>query len=312
MSNNFQTSLIEPILFKGIGLHSGKSSEIKILPAEANHGIVFKRIDLNKNNVIKANYKNVTSTKLCTTLENQFGIKVSTVEHLLAALYIAGIDNALIEINNEEVPIMDGSARDFLDTLKVSPIKDLSEKRNYLKILNKIELVDGERKISLEPGDETLEVEFSLNYENEIIGKQTNIVNFNKDNIDDITKSRTFCLFEDIEKIKKAGLAKGGSLDNAVVVSETKILNKEGLRNNKEFVNHKILDLVGDFLLSGYRILGKVKCYQGGHELSNLFLRKLLKSKNEYKIIDFLKENKIILNKDKLRYKASSKIAISA
>ena len=263
VNNLYQTSLNQPISIKGIGLHSGLRSEIRILPAKANQGIIFKRVDLNNNNTIEANYKNVTSAKLCTTLENKFGTKVSTVEHLLAALYIAGIDNALIEINNEEVPIMDGSAKDFLDLLKRSSIQTLTEKRNFLKILDKIELIDGERKISLEPNEESLEVEFQLNYKNEVIGKQKNVINFNKDNIDDVSKSRTFCLFEDIEKIKKAGLAKGGSLDNAIVVNENKVLNKDGLRNDKEFVNHKILDLVGDFFLSGYRILGKVKCDQG-------------------------------------------------
>ncbi len=312
VNNLYQTSLNQPISIKGIGLHSGLRSEIRILPAKANQGIIFKRVDLNNNNIIEANYKNVTSAKLCTTLENKFGTKVSTVEHLLAALYIAGIDNALIEINNEEVPIMDGSAKDFLDLLKRSSIQTLTEKRNFLKILDKIELIDGERKISLEPNEESLEVEFQLNYKNEVIGKQKNVINFNKDNIDDVSKSRTFCLFEDIEKIKKAGLAKGGSLDNAIVVNENKVLNKDGLRNDKEFVNHKILDLVGDFFLSGYRILGKVKCHQGGHQLTNLFLRKLLKSKNEYEITNFSKKNKIILSKEKLGYKTSSKMAISA
>ena len=312
VNNLYQTSLNQPISIKGIGLHSGLRSEVRILPAKANQGIIFKRVDLNNNNIIEANYKNVTSAKLCTTLENKFGTKVSTVEHLLAALYIAGIDNALIEINNEEVPIMDGSAKDFLDLLKRSSIQTLTEKRNFLKILDKIELIDGERKISLEPNEESLEVEFQLNYKNEVIGKQKNVINFNKDNIDDVSKSRTFCLFEDIEKIKKAGLAKGGSLDNAIVVNENKVLNKDGLRNDKEFVNHKILDLVGDFFLSGYRILGKVKCHQGGHQLTNLFLRKLLKSKNEYEITNFSKKNKIILSKEKLGYKTSSKMAISA
>ena len=136
VNNIYQTSLNQPISLKGIGLHSGLRSEIRILPAKANQGIIFKRVDLNNNNTIEANYKNVTSAKLCTTLENKFGTKVSTVEHLLAALYIAGIDNALIEINNEEVPIMDGSAKDFLDLLKRSSIQTLTEKRNFLKKLN--------------------------------------------------------------------------------------------------------------------------------------------------------------------------------
>ena len=281
-----QKTIINSISLEGIGLHSGKGSKITIFPGNDDQGIVFKRIDLNKNNLVAANYKSVSSAKLCTTLQNEYGVKDSTVEHLLAALYIAGIDNAIVEIDNEEVPIMDGSAKNFLEIIKKAKIKTSNKKRKYLRILNKVELIDGERKISIEPNDLSFEVDFQLNYVNEIIGKQKNIVNFQNDDLEEVSTSRTFCLFEDIEKIKKAGLAKGGSLENAVVVDGDKVLNEDGLRNQKEFVNHKILDLAGDFLLSGYRILGKVKCYQGGHELTNMFLRKLLKSKSATSIIN--------------------------
>ena len=284
MRNIYQTTLKQPITFEGIGLHTGLNSKVILQPSEANSGIIFKRTDLKNNNCIKANYKNVTSAKLCTTLENEFGVKVSTVEHLLAALFVAEIDNVIIELNTQEVPIMDGSAKDFLDVLKNSEIKTLSKKRNYFRVFNKIDLVDGDRKISLEPSDETLEVEFQLNYENKVIGKQKNTINFDKDDLNDVTKSRTFCLFQDLEKIKNAGLAKGGSLDNAIVVDENKVINHDGLRNEKEFVNHKILDLVGDLMLSGTRILGKITCHQGGHLLTNMFLRKLFKNPDNYLI----------------------------
>ena len=280
-----QKTLSKPVSFEGIGLHTGKKSFVKVLPAEENNGITFKRTDLENNNLIKADFSNVSSARLCTTLENNYGVKVSTVEHLLAALYISGIDNAIVEIDNEEVPIMDGSSKDFLDVIKNIKKIDQSKKRNYLKIINKIELVDGMRKISIEPHNSSLEVSFQLNYENKIIGKQNNTVDFQSDNLDEVSSSRTFCLFDDIEKIKRFGLAKGGSLENAVVVDNDKVLNKGGLRNNKEFVNHKILDLAGDFLLSGHRIIGKVFCYQGGHELTNLFLRKIFASKNAFQII---------------------------
>ena len=274
----FQQTLKNSIYFEGVGLHSGKLCKLSIIPAQEDVGIVFKRIDLNKNNIIKANYRNVFSAKLCTSLKNDKGTKVSTVEHLLAALYVTGIDNAIIEMDNEEVPIMDGSAKNFVEKLNKVELIKLNKKRRYLKILNKIELEDNKRLISISPHGNSFEVGFQLNYENKIIGKQKNLVNFSKDNLDDICNSRTFCLFEDIEKIKKLGLAKGGSLENAVVVGEKEVLNPEGLRNKKEFVNHKILDLVGDFVLSGYRILGKVDCYQGGHQLSNLFLNELLEN----------------------------------
>ena len=308
MLKTYQTTVSEPIRFEGIGLHFGKNTKLTILPAKSNEGIVFKRIDLKNNNYIKASFLNVTSTKLCTTLENEYGTKVSTVEHLLAAMYLAEIDNAIVEISSEEVPIMDGSAKDFLAKFEKSKIIELSEKRKYLEILSKVELSDGKRKISVEPSNDTFEVQFELKYENKIIGNQKNKINFSKDDIDDISKSRTFCLYEDIEKIKKAGLAKGGSLNNAIVVDENKILNKDGLRNEKEFVNHKILDLAGDFLLSGYRVIGKIDCVQGGHALTNRFLRKIfktknaftLKQKNEYK---FSKESSL---------KSFEKIAVNA
>ena len=308
MSKVYQTTITKSVSFSGIGLHSGAKSTIKIFPAEANSGIIFKRVDLKNNNFVKANYQNVTSAKLCTTLENNFGVKISTVEHLLAALYLAEIDNVLIEINSEEVPILDGSAKNFLDIFKNLEIKTLSDKKNYFRVTKKVELIDGDKRISIEPSDDSLEVEFQLNYENKVIGKQKNKINFSKDSIDDVSNSRTFCLLQDIEKIKKLGLAKGGSLENAVVVDNDKVLNECGLRNKKEFVNHKILDLVGDFMLSGFRIFGKVKCYQGGHLLTNMFLRKLL---NSTKLENNKKPEKFTIS-ESINRDSSTKIAINA
>ena len=278
----YQKTIIEPIMFKGIGLHNGLRSEIKILPALENHGIIFKRIDLNSNNLIKANYKNVSSAVLCTTLKNKFEVSVSTVEHLLAALYITGVDNALIEIDNSEVPIMDGSSKEFVQTINETGLKNQQAKRKYIKINKKINFIEKEKSISIEPNKEGLKVEFELVYSNSVIGKQSNVINFNEKKLEDVYSSRTFCLYEDIEEIKKIGLAKGGSLENAIVVKDEEILNIGGLRNNKEFVNHKILDLAGDFLLSGFRILGNVKCVQGGHNLSYLFLKKIFQDASNF------------------------------
>ena len=177
-------------------------------------------------------------------------------------------------------------ARDFLQALKKSGLRTLNTKRKYLKLLNKVELLDGQRSINVTPLENSLEVDFQLNYQNKLIGEQRNVVNFQKDHLEDIVNSRTFCLFEDIQKIKKAGLAKGGSLENALVVGKEKVMNEGGLRNSKEFVNHKILDLAGDFLLSGYRVTGKVTCYQGGHQLSNMFLRKMLNTSNSFETFE--------------------------
>jgi UDP-3-O-[3-hydroxymyristoyl] N-acetylglucosamine deacetylase len=308
MEDIFQHTINKIITFEGIGLHSGKKSKVRLIPSAENQGIIFKRTDLKENNIIEANYENVSSAKLCTTLENSSGSKVSTVEHLLAAFYIAGVDNVIVEINNEEIPIMDGSSKDFIKLLNNIGTKKLNKKRKFLKILNKVELENEGRTISIEPNDLSFEIQFQLNYENNIIGKQKNSVNFTNDDLVDIYSSRTFCLHKDIEKIKELGLAKGGSLDNAVVVDDEKVLNEDGLRNEKEFVNHKILDLAGDFLLSGYRILGKVDCYQGGHLLSNKFLRKLLKYKNSFTEIEL---NNIELPK-KTQLNQSIKIAINA
>jgi UDP-3-O-[3-hydroxymyristoyl] N-acetylglucosamine deacetylase len=282
MLHPFQKTILKEVVFKGIGLHSGSKSEIKILPEAENYGIVFKRTDLKENNIIEANFENVCAVRLCTTLQNKFNVTVSTVEHLLAALYMTGIDNALIEINNTEVPIMDGSSKEFVETINQIGVKNLNVKRKYLKIIKKVELKENEKLISIEPNVNGLKVDFQLVYSNDVIGKQRNQINFSDSDLTNVYNSRTFCLFEDVEKIKKIGLAKGGSLENAIVVKDNEILNTEGLRNNKEFVNHKILDLAGDFLLSGHRMLGSVKCVQGGHSLSNLFLRTIFKDQSNY------------------------------
>jgi len=297
----FQKTISKQVEFKGIALHSGLESVVKIIPADDNYGIVFKRIDLEKNNIIKANFKNVSSARLCTTIQNSFDVNISTVEHLLAALYITGIDNALIEINASEVPIMDGSSKEFVETILKIGVKEQRAKRKYLKILKKFEFNEGKKFISIQPNQNSLNVDFQLVYSNNVIGKQRNQINFSDKDLFNVYTSRTFCLFEDVEQIKKIGLAKGGSLDNAIVVKNDMILNSTGLRNSKEFVNHKILDLAGDFLLSGYRVLGSITCIQGGHSLSNLFLRTLLKDKSNYSIVE-IEESKT----NKSYYKTST------
>ena len=303
-----QRTISKPISFKGIGLHNGLKSQIKILPASEDHGIVFKRVDVKENNLIEANYKNVSSAVLCTTLSNKFGVTVSTVEHLLAAFYITGVDNALIEINNSEVPIMDGSSKDFVKTINETGLRNLEVKRKYIKINKKIELKEGKKSISIEPDMKGLKIDFELVYPNHIIGKQNNKIDFAYAELEDVYSSRTFCLYEDIEEIKKIGLAKGGSLENAIVVKDEEILNVGGLRNNKEFVNHKILDLAGDFLLSGFRILGNVKCIQGGHNLSYLFLKKLFQDSSNYIEIE---ADKVISTKSILKTSVN-KLAVNA
>ena len=286
MQEIYQKTVSQNISFSGIGLHSGIVSKVRILPAKENSGIIFKRNDLEKNNIVPANYKNVSSARLCTTLTNEFGVSVSTVEHLMAAFYMTGIDNALVEVDSQEIPIMDGSSKDFMKLIVFSGARVQNNKKRFLKVVKKFDFKDENKTISIEPSNTGLCVDFQLNYKNELIGQQRNKVNFYNDDLTDIYSSRTFCLYEDIEAIKKHGLAKGGSLQNAIVVKKNEVLNEDGLRNEKEFVNHKILDLAGDFMLSGFRIIGEVKCFQGGHQLSNTFINELLRNSKNFEIVE--------------------------
>ena len=303
MSYLTQKTLKNFIKFSGIALHSGLNVNLYIKPAEPNHGIVFKRVDLKLNNIIYPSFNNVTNTSLNTTIENEFGVKVSTIEHLMGALFGLGIDNALIEIDNEEVPILDGSAKEFIEKLITSGLKQSEVPIKIIKIKKQIAFNEGERSISREPSKLSLDINFQLKYDNAVIGNQKNKVNVYEDDLNDIFNSRTFCLYEDIEKIKKNGLAKGGSLDNAVVVKGSEILNKEKLRNSKEFVNHKILDCIGDLYTSGYRIVASVNCSQGGHYLTNQLLKKVFQNKENFSIIEIQERNlpHTIINKSLLR-----------
>ena len=303
MSNLNQKTVKNPIEFIGIGLHSGKRVRLTIKPAEPNTGIIFRRTDLNSNNTIFPNFKNVSNTSLNTTISNEYGAKVSTIEHLMAALLGVGVDNALIEINNEEVPILDGSAKEFVKKIITCGFEISKSPIKIIKIDKKVKFEDGKRFISIEPSKLSLDVNFELRYENNIIGNQKNKVNVYEEDLTDIYNSRTFCLFDDIEKIKKNGLAKGGSLDNAIVVKDKTILNEGGLRNSKEFVNHKILDCIGDLYTSGYRMVASVVCSQGGHYLTNQLLRKVFENKENFSIIEIQERSlpHTILNRSSLR-----------
>ena len=303
MSYLTQKTIKDKVSFNGIALHNGLNVNVCIKPAEPNFGIVFKRVDLKNNNIVYPNFANVTNTSLNTTIENEFKVKVSTIEHLMGALFGLGIDNALIEIDNEEVPILDGSAKEFIQKIISSGIKESDAPIKIIKIKKKIEYSDGERFISIQPSTLSLEIDFELKYNNEIIGNQKNKVKVYEDDLTDVYNSRTFCLFEDIELIKKNGLAKGGSLDNAIVVKDKKILNPNGLRNKKEFVNHKILDCIGDLYTSGYRIVASVVCSQGGHYLTNQLLRKVFLNKENFSILEIKEKNlpHTLINRNLLR-----------
>ena len=303
MSYLTQKTVKKSVIFSGVALHSGVNVNVTIKPADPNFGIVFKRIDLKNNNLVYPNFSNVSNTSLNTTVENEFGVKVSTIEHLMGALFGLGIDNALIEIDNEEVPILDGSAKEFIEKIILAGIEVSEAPIKIIKINKEVTFSDGERFISIKPSTLSLEIDFELKYKNKIIGNQRNKVKVYEDDLTDVYNSRTYCLYEDIELIRKNGLAKGGSLENAVVVKGDEILNPEGLRNSKEFVNHKILDCIGDLYTSGYRIVASIKCSQGGHYLTNQLLRKVFENKENFSILEIKEKNlpHTLINRNLLR-----------
>ena len=303
MSLLSQKTLKKTATFSGVGLHNGKLAKVLVKPSEPNTGIIFKRVDLESKNYVYPSFNNVTNTLLNTTISNEHGVKVSTIEHLMGALFGLGIDNALVEIDNEEVPILDGSAKEFIKILTICGLEKSNVPIKIIKIQNKVTYNYGEKYISIEPSKLSLDINFKLKFDDCLIGNQENKVNVYEDDLVDIFNSRTFCLFDDVQKIKEKGLAKGGSLDNAIVVKGNEILNSEKLRNSKEFVNHKILDCIGDLYTSGYRIIGSVNCSQGGHFLTNQLLKKVFKNKENFSIIEIQERNlpHTILNKTLLR-----------
>jgi UDP-3-O-[3-hydroxymyristoyl] N-acetylglucosamine deacetylase len=286
-----QKTIKKNINLKGIGLHNGLNVNLTIKPASPNSGILFKRIDLTKNNIVIPNIFNVSSAVFCTTISNEHGVKISTIEHLMGAFYGMGIDNALVEIDNEEVPILDGSAKIFVDAITEAGIESSDAPIKVIKIENKVKFEDGQKFISIEPSKISLDIDFELKYENSLIGTQKSSIKVYESDLTEIFNSRTFCLYEDIEKLKGMGLAQGGSLENAVVVRDKVVLNKDGLRNNKEFVNHKILDCMGDLYLAGYKIIGKIACSQGGHKLTNQLLRKVFQNKENFTLLEIKEKN---------------------
>tara|TARA_Y100000590_G_scaffold442327_1_gene570326 strand:- start:2297 stop:3217 length:921 start_codon:yes stop_codon:yes gene_type:complete len=280
-----QKTIADPIEFEGIGLHNGKNVNICLKPAEVNSGIKFKRTDIGNNNIVDANFKNVSSSLLCTKIQNSQGVSVSTIEHLMAAFYGEGIDNVVVEINSPEVPIMDGSAFDFVTALRSYGTVEQNHPRKIINALKKIEVKDGQKFISIEPLTKDLIIDFEIIYKNPLIRTRRKAFQLSKGDLTSIYNSKTFCLYEDIDQIKSQGLARGGSLENAIVVKENKILNEDGLRYRDEFVNHKILDCLGDLMLLGHRIFGHVKTSQGGHHLTNLLMKEFMSNKSNWEFV---------------------------
>lgn len=277
-----QNTLSKIIDFTGIGLHSGEKVKISLIPNAIDTGINFKI----NNTLILASWQNAVVSQLCTRLK--FGENaISTIEHLMAAISGLGITNLIIKINSNEVPILDGSSKEFVDEIRNAGIVEQKKKQKILKILRKVEYKDQEKFIRISPSKKkNLSIDYTIDYKDQFIKKQNLKYTHSEENFLKIYKSRTFCLHNDLERIFSMGLAKGGSLDNAIVVSGNKILNQGGLRYNNEFVRHKTLDCIGDLYLAGYQIWGDLVTYQGGHELNLRLLREILADKKNYKIVD--------------------------
>ena len=286
-----QKTLKRKINFSGVGVHSGRAVSMSIEPAEADTGIIFERTDLEKNNVIKAVIDNVVDSRLCTKIKNSSGIYVSTIEHLMAALSALGIDNAIVKINTSELPALDGSSNEYVKKIINSGIKTLNKSKKIFKVLKEVKVKSGERFISITPSNR-LSINISINYPETIIGHSQYFYTHTQDNfINDLSKARTYTLYEDIEKMRTAGLAIGGNLNNAIVVDKYKILNPEGLRLEKEFVKHKTLDCIGDFYLLGMQLVGNIECFAPGHNLNQQLIREILKNRENYRIEEIIPEN---------------------
>ncbi len=282
---NNQQTIAQPVSVKGIGLHSGVEVSMKLYPAEVDFGIKFIRTDLATNNIIDALWSNVTNTKLSTTISNESGASVSTIEHLMSALSGLHIDNIKIEINGPEVPIMDGSSIKFVDLIDQTSTQNLSKKRKILKIKKNIKVENNNSSVELKPNNQ-FSIDFEIDFPSKLVSKQScqlQLINGNYKT--DIASARTFGFERDVDMLRSNGLALGGSLDNAVVIGEGKILNAEGLRFKDEFVRHKILDSIGDLYLAGSPIQGYFFGNKSGHHLNNLLLRSLFADKNNYEYI---------------------------
>ncbi len=283
-----QTTIKGKFHVEGIGLHSGTVARLVVRPAQVNTGIVFIRTDIDNIHEAKilAKYDNVADTTLCSSLVNEYGHKVSTVEHLLAAFVGMGIDNAEVDIDGDEVPIMDGSALPFVEFINDVGVCALEASRKMLKIIKPIRIVDGDKFCELLPDTKRV-FEAEIEFENSIIGRESTCFTLEEDCFSsDIALARTFCFLKDVEYMQQAGLARGGSLDNAIVVSDDKILNLEGLRCQGEFVRHKLLDAIGDLSLSSFQIIGRYRGFKSGHEMHHRLLCELFMNEGSFEIID--------------------------
>lgn len=280
----FQGTLKNKVKFTGIGLHTGVMVNVEILPAHANTGIIFQRIDIPDALPLRAHPFNVTSTDLCTAIGTGSS-RISTIEHLMAAFAGMGIDNAIVKVDSYEIPILDGSAAPFVDRFKIAEVQSLPFFRKIFKVVKPVEIIYRDQFIKIEPSNK-LEFNCVIDFNNSLaIGKQSLEIDLNNRNFSDLCDARTFCHIDDVNAMREVGLAKGGSFDNAVVVDSERVLNAGGLRYSDEFVRHKMLDCIGDLFLMGGSVMGRITTYKAGHALHTQLAAKLLKEQSESLVV---------------------------
>ena len=282
-----QKTLIQPVKCSGVGLHNGENVSMWLRPAPTGTGIVFRRTDVEpEKSIVPAKYNLVTQTRLGTTISNGYGTKVSTIEHLLSAIFSSEIDNIYIDIDGSEVPVMDGSAAPFLFFIECAGIKTLSAPKEYLTVTKTVRVTDGEKFAELSPAD-TFYMDFMIDFDSDAIGQQSLNFEFSSSFFKtEIARARTFGFAHEVEMLRAAGLARGGSLDNAVVIQDNQVMNKNGLRYADEFVRHKLLDAIGDLSLAGRAVIGRYSAYKSGHDLNNKLLHAAF-SQNAFDIVSF-------------------------
>ena len=275
-----EQTIASPIEFSGIGLHTGGHATVRILPAPAKKGIIFRRVDLD-NFELRADVASVARVAYATTLMSR-GVWISTVEHLLSALYGIGIDNAYIELDNFEVPILDGSALPFTEAIARVGVVKQAQPRQYMRIKKEFVLKEGAKTLGIYPSD-VFAIQYDIDFPHPLIGRQSFRVEFTGTNYaDSIAPARTFGFYHEVEKLQASGLVRGGSLENAIVLTETGMLNETSLRFPDEFVRHKTLDLLGDFALVGQPVLGRLVANRAGHALHTRFVAELLESTSHW------------------------------
>ena len=281
-----QYTLKNAVKCSGVGVHSGKIANITLKPADVNTGITFIRTDVtDKNNIVPATWDAVTETQLCTVISNEDGVTVSTIEHLMSALLACGVDNAIVEIDSAETPIMDGSAEPFVFLIECTGRQKQNAARKTLRILKEVVVVDGDKTVTLSPSETTV-FSLEIDFPNTIVGTQRYDIAMSRNAYkSEISRARTFGFLHEVEYLRKIGLARGGSLENAIVIDGDKILNQGGLRYKNEFVRHKILDAIGDLYLAGAPIMGHYNGIRAGHAMNNKALRALFAQSDAYDFV---------------------------